>query len=302
MQGKDPLRDRTALRWNVSGISKVPIQYQEYFFTPTCLVVDHIFCRHEYESQFVAVLGKDFLQEDFLRAQWTEGGYTLDLPIRPSQDLEELVVFTNGCCLSNGQTKENPACAGYGIHFPQHGNDWDISNILPETEKSTNQCAELIAVIRALELIRARGVPCQRIQICTDSMYAVQGLNNWIPVWRENGYRTAQKKPVANADLFKDLDQIVADFMDKGFAIRLEHVPREMNQVADRLAKAGAQGPPGTHQFVMKEKAESKGPVGIIGRGLQDDINPLVQWTPNGSYWVKGSLQDLKDVHFEPAP
>ena len=297
MRGEDPLNDRTAPKWEVSGIGTVPFQHQSYAFTHNFFVVKQIFHRREFESQFVAVLGMDFLKHHFIRAQWTDSGFQLDLPARPPPTLEELTVFTDGCCLSNGQTQENPARAGYGIHFPQLSRDWDIANLLSVEEKQTNQRAELIAVIRAIQLICVRGISCNRLRILTDSMYAVQGLNQWIPMWRANGYRTAQKKAVANQDLFQTMDREVEAFRSNGVALVLEHVPREANRVADGLAKAGAQGQPGSAGFSLSTKhvqdAEKTGrPAGILGRGLFDDYKPLVQWTPDGLYWAKSSFPD----------
>ncbi|KAL8817790.1 MAG: hypothetical protein Q9191_008078 [Dirinaria sp. TL-2023a] len=289
MRGEDPLNDKTAPKWKVSGIGTVHLQHQGYSFKHDFFVVNHIFCRHEFESQFVAILGMDFLQHYFIRAQWTDNGFQLELPARPPDTLEELVVFTDGCCLSNGQSQDNPARGGYGIHFPQLSRDWDIGNLLPLEEKHTNQRAELVAVIRALHFIYARGIPCNRIRVLTDSMYAVQGLNDWIPMWKTNGYRTAQKKAVANKDLFQIMDKAVEVFRSDGVALVLEHVPREANRVADGLAKAGARGPPGSIGFSLQD-AEARGPGrGILGRNLFDEYKSLVQWTPDGLYWSKSS-------------
>lgn len=291
MHDQDLWHDRTAPKFKVKGVSKIPIYHQGYVLTPTCFIVDHLFKQRQYESQFVAVLGRDFHQDFFIRAQWSESGYSLEMPQLPDP-MDDLIIYTDGCCLSNGQTQDKPARAGYGIYFPQISENWNISSPLSTTEKHTSQRAELTAVIRALELVRARKVPCKKISIFSDSMYAVQGLNEWIPKWRVNGYRNAQKKAVANADLFKKLDNEAVRSAESGILVQLSHVPREENRIADGLAKAGAQGPLGGPGFEMALVSPDKVP-GIIGRPLFEKAKPLVQWTPDGFYWAKSV--DLRD-------
>lgn len=84
-------------------------------------------------------------------------------------------------------------------------------------------------------------MPCKRIRILTDSIYASQGFNDYIPNWRVNGYRDAKKKAVANAVFFKLMDKEALDFVEKGISIAIEHISREKNEIADGLAKAGAE-------------------------------------------------------------
>ncbi|KAL8861231.1 MAG: hypothetical protein Q9178_002447 [Gyalolechia marmorata] len=290
LKGEDPLGDRTAPGFKVKGCSKVPVCHGGYKFTPDCFIVDHMFGLQSFESKFVMVLGRDSLMDCFIRAQWTDSDFVLDQPPLPTS-MGELIIYTDGCCLSNGQCTEKPARAGYGIHFPQLSSEWDVSIPLAETEKHTNQRAELLAVIRALQLVHVRQIPCRQIQLFTDSMYAVKGLTEWIPKWRTNGYRTAQKKPVGNADLFKILDQKATELMKVGVRVMLKHIPREQNSIADRLAKAGAEGPRGTADFSLG--SSSHGPPGppklTLDRELLDQQKPLVQWTPDGNYWVRST-------------
>ncbi|KAL8916927.1 MAG: hypothetical protein Q9172_006049 [Xanthocarpia lactea] len=290
LKGEDPLQDRTAPRFKVKGLSRVPICHGGYKFTPCCFIVDHMFGLQSFESKFVMVLGRESLMDCFIRAQWTDSDFVLDQPPLPTS-MGELIIYTDGCCLSNGQCTEKPARAGYGIHFPQLSSEWDVSIALAETEKHTNQRAELLAVIRALQLVHVRQVPCSQIQLFKDSMYAVKGLTEWIPKWRTNGYRTAQKKPVGNADLFKILDQKTTELMKVGVLVRLNHIPREQNSIADRLAKLGAVGAPGC----PISSPSDTGPELILGRELFDQQKPLVQWTPDGNYWVKMNGPPVED-------
>lgn len=115
---EDPLHDRSAPQFVAKGLSKVPVCHQGYKFTPACFVVDHIFQPHEFESKFVMVLGLDFLKDAFIRVQWSKSGFILELPPSPAT-MDKLIIYTDGCCLSNGQSAPNTARAGYGIYFPQ---------------------------------------------------------------------------------------------------------------------------------------------------------------------------------------
>ena len=283
MHGQNPLRDQNAPNFKVKGMTRVPFIIQGYRFMLTCFILDHIFELRNFESSFPLVVGGKSLREYFLRGQWAEAGYALDLPPRPTS-IDELIIYTDGCCLSNGQSEQNPARAGYGIHFPQLSRDWDFANPVSKTEKHTNQRAELLAVIRAMQLVQARSIRCKRISIFTDSMYAVQGLNEWIPKWRTNKYRTAQKKPVSNADLFKLLDQEVNKSKDQGIPVELSHVPREGNTAADTLARAGAVG--SSNQSLVQSMT---GGGGVLGRPLFEKVRPLVQWSPDGEYWARSA-------------
>ncbi|KAL8687990.1 MAG: hypothetical protein Q9218_005984 [Villophora microphyllina] len=287
LMDEDPHQDRTAPDLQPSGMCHVPVCHQGYKFTPACFIVEHLFGCQEYEKDTVMILGQDFLKEYFIRAQWCDGGWVIDSACFPHA-LDELVVYTDGCCLSNGQSGQNMARAGYGIHFPQLPRDWDLKSPLSETEKHTNQRAELTAVIRASQLVRMRGVPCERIHLYADSMYAVKGLAEWIPHWRNNGYRTAQKKPVANADLFKMLDQEASQWMNQGGELVLDYIPREQNSIADGLAKAGAQQSLGTPELTISGQRTADLPLvtGLNGQ-LFNMTKPLVQWTPDGHHWVK---------------
>ena len=211
MQGQPSMNDRTSPNFQVDGMSRLPFMHGGYFFTPGFLLCDHIFSQQEFESEFVAVLGLEFLEEHRIRAQLSEGGWTFHLPKFPQSHIDELIVHTDGCCLFNGQyeaggTNVRPL-GGYGIHFPSLPVGWDVYGDLHEAEIHTIQKAELTAVIRALQLIRIREISCGVISIYSDSKYAVQGLNEWIPRWRAKGYRTAKNHGVVNANLFRLLDQ-----------------------------------------------------------------------------------------------
>ena len=322
MAGQPSLNDKTAPQFKVDGFSIVPFLHQGYFFSPTFLICDHIFCRQEYETQFVAVLGLDFLREYFIRAQSCGKGWRIQLPPHPPTQIGELPIYTDGCCLSNGvatgDPEGKPARGGYGIHFPTLPNGWDMYGALSSSGSHTNQKAELTAVIRALQLVRRRNISCAKISIFTDSNYAVQGLNDWIPrLWRSNGYRNAKNHPVVNADLFKSLDEEVSLSHKRDVPVTLSHVPREQNKKADALSKLGAGSDvpslkignpnkgsseqPDVEATANSGKGSNKGakaemngnnerdgrPQILFGKNIFEDMKPLAQWSPDGVYWAE---------------
>ena len=321
MKGEPWLNDQMAPQFNVDGMSRVPFTHQGYSFSPAFLICDHIFCRQEYETQFVAVLGLEFLREYFIRAQSSEKGWIIQLPPPCLTQISELPVFTDGCCLHNGNTAHDsevpPALGGYGIHFPTLPNGWDMYGALASGDSHTNQKAELTAVLRALQIVRLRKIPCAKISIFTDSKYAVDGLNDWIPnLWRSNGYLTAKKRGVVNADLFKFLDEEVSLSIKNGVPVTLNHVPREQNREADALSKRGAASSRQPMTLGIPHKGTSKGggdktmgkaenngkgggppkakgghgehgrPKLTLGKKTFETTKALAQWSPDGVYWV----------------
>ncbi len=182
---------------------------------------------------------------------------------------------------------------GYGIHFPDFPKGWDMHGALSKGQSHTNQKVELTALIRALQLVKARGIPCESIQIFTDSQYAVQGLNEFVPKWRRNEYRNKRNLAVINTNLFKTLDAEVSAFNAERIPVTLTHVPRGENKVADALSKLGATGDqqPGPTNLQSKDGRPSL----LMGRPLMDKAKPLVQWSPDGMYWVQSHLFD--EVH-----
>ena len=103
-----------------------------------------------WKQTFVAVLRLDLLKEYSLRTQRTHGGYVLALP--PFRGFaDELVIYKDGCCMSNGQTKI--ARSGYGIYFPQLWQDRDFGTMLPKQERHSNHRVDLIVVILALQVL-----------------------------------------------------------------------------------------------------------------------------------------------------
>jgi len=105
-----------------------------------------------------------------------------------------VVIYTDGGC------KGNPGPGGWGALLSFKGREREIWG---GEKLTTNNRMELMAAIAALETLSR---PC-RVEIHTDSQYLRNGITEWIGSWKANGWKTAQKKPVKNADLWQRLDE-----------------------------------------------------------------------------------------------
>jgi len=140
--------------------------------------------------------------------------------------LEQRVeIFTDGAC------KGNPGPGGWGALLRYKGHEKELFGGEPET---TNNRMELMAVISALQSLRRRS----KVRITTDSQYVKNGITQWIFNWKRNGWKTAAKKPVKNADLWRQLDQLVA-LHDVEWAWVKGHSGHPENELADALANKG---------------------------------------------------------------
>jgi ribonuclease HI len=97
--------------------------------------------------------------------------------------------------------------------------------------ETTNNRMELMAAIQALESLTRQ---C-RVKLTTDSQYVQKGITEWLPNWKRRGWKTAARKPVKNADLWRRLDQAVADHEVEWHWVR-GHSGHPENELADALA------------------------------------------------------------------
>ena len=134
-------------------------------------------------------------------------------------------IFTDGSCLGN------PGPGGYGIVLRYKDVEKTLSKGYTLT---TNNRMELTAVIRALEALKR---PCE-VQLHTDSKYVQQGISQWIHGWKRNGWRTADKKPVKNEDLWKRLDAAIGPHTVTWHWVK-GHAGHPENERADELARRG---------------------------------------------------------------
>jgi ribonuclease HI len=139
--------------------------------------------------------------------------------------LTKVVAFTDGACSGN------PGPGGWGAILTFNGVEKELKGGEADT---TNNRMELMAAISALEALNR---PCE-IEIWTDSQYVKQGITSWIHNWKRNGWKTADRKPVKNDDLWKRLDDALRRHNVDWRWVK-GHAGHEMNERADALARAG---------------------------------------------------------------
>jgi ribonuclease HI len=139
-----------------------------------------------------------------------------------------VVIYTDGAC------KGNPGPGGWGAILQYRGHEREIFG---GEARTTNNRMELTAVIRALESLKRRAP----VEIYTDSQYVKNGIETWIRAWKRNGWKTADRKPVKNADLWLELDQLATEHDITWHWVR-GHADTEGNTRADALANRGVDG------------------------------------------------------------
>lgn len=134
-------------------------------------------------------------------------------------------IYTDGAC------KGNPGVGGWGAWLSCGDHEKELFGGEANT---TNNRMELMAVIRALESIK-RPLP---LIIHTDSQYVHKGISEWLPNWKRQGWRTADKKPVKNVDLWQRLDALAREHQIEWRWVR-GHSGDVGNERADLLANRG---------------------------------------------------------------
>ena len=134
-------------------------------------------------------------------------------------------IWTDGACSGN------PGPGGWGaiLRFGEREKELSGGELL-----TTNNRMELTAAISALEALKRE---CE-VDLHTDSQYLRQGVTGWMFGWKKNGWRTADRKPVKNEDLWRRLDEATARHKIDWRWVR-GHAGDEMNERADELARAG---------------------------------------------------------------
>ena len=134
-----------------------------------------------------------------------------------------VVIHTDGACSGN------PGPGGYGAILQWGEHTREIKGGEPHT---TNNRMELMAAIVALETLKR---PCD-VDLHTDSQYLRQGITGWIDGWKRNGWKTADRKPVKNVDLWQRLDAVAARHTVRWHWVR-GHAGHDLNERADELAR-----------------------------------------------------------------
>jgi ribonuclease HI len=145
--------------------------------------------------------------------------------------VKQVEIFTDGAC------KGNPGRGGWGALLRLSANGSAREKELSGGEaRTTNNRMELTAAIRGLSALKE---PCQ-VTLYTDSRYVIDGITQWIDGWKRRGWVNAAKKPVANADLWQELEAAAAPHRVRWEWVR-GHSGHPENERVDRLASDAAQ-------------------------------------------------------------
>ena len=141
--------------------------------------------------------------------------------------MTEVEAFTDGACLGN------PGPGGWAALLRAKGKERMLAGGEVDT---TNNRMELMAAIAALEALSR---PCA-VDLTTDSRYVMQGIEQWVPKWRANGWRTADRKPVKNQDLWVRLSDAAARHTVRWHWVR-GHDGHAENERVDEAAREQAE-------------------------------------------------------------
>jgi ribonuclease HI len=138
---------------------------------------------------------------------------------------EVVRIYTDGAC------KGNPGPGGWGALLRSGAHERELYGGDPAT---TNNRMELTAVIRALAALKRPS----EVEVYTDSEYVKKGITEWLAAWKRRGWKTADRKPVKNADLWRALDEAAARHHVRWHWVR-GHAGHPENERADALANRG---------------------------------------------------------------
>lgn len=152
------------------------------------------------------------------------------LPLGASLD-----IFTDGACIGN------PGPAGYGFVVVYDGEPIHTGSAY--IGLGTNNIAELTAAIEALRTLQpldGRARPDVLVAIHSDSKYVIDGMTKWLAGWKANGWKNANRKPVANRDLWQTLDGLASALPGLRWQWVKAHNGHRFNEMADGLASDAA--------------------------------------------------------------
>jgi ribonuclease HI len=144
-----------------------------------------------------------------------------------SHHLPHVVIYTDGAC------KGNPGPGGWGVVLRSGNHE---KNLHGGAKHTTNNRMEMSAVIFALKALRQPS----SVELWTDSQYVQKGVTEWLPGWKQRGWKTAAKSPVKNADLWQELDALIPNHEISWHWVK-GHTGDPGNELADQLANKGAE-------------------------------------------------------------
>jgi len=139
--------------------------------------------------------------------------------------MKSVAIWTDGACSGN------PGPGGWGALLRYGDKERELSG---GEELTTNNRMELLAAIEALNALKQSCI----VDLHTDSQYVKGGMTGWIHGWKKNGWKTAAKKPVKNAELWQDLDDAVTRHTVNWHWVK-GHAGHAENERADELARMG---------------------------------------------------------------
>jgi ribonuclease HI len=146
---------------------------------------------------------------------------------RNASSADTVRIYTDGAC------KGNPGPGGWGALLKTGESEKELFG---GESNTTNNRMELTAVIRALEALDRR---CE-VEVYTDSQYVQKGISEWMHDWKRRGWRTADRKPVKNLDLWQELDRLAGSHSIAWHWVR-GHAGHPENERADALANLGVE-------------------------------------------------------------
>ena len=141
--------------------------------------------------------------------------------------MKKVEMFTEGAC------KGNPGPGGWAAILRWQDNERELNGAEPDT---TNNRMELMAAIKGLDALTRP----MTVDLHTDSRYVMNGVQDWMPRWKANGWKTASKKPVANQDLWQQLDAALAHHTVHWHWVK-GHAGNPLNERCDVLARSAAE-------------------------------------------------------------
>ena len=188
------------------------------------------------ETETVSAQIEDFVLEspDFTKAEekaeTTENASSPNFSPKPCNTVpEKITIYTDGACSGN------PGKGGWGAVILVDSDEYRLSG---GEKLTTNNRMELMAAIEALEKVVENPMwKKSTVTLISDSQYVKNGIQSWIHAWKKNGWRTANKEPVKNKDLWLELDELASELNISWQWVK-GHAGNKYNEICDSLAVA----------------------------------------------------------------